>query len=470
MGTQTNGGHGQKTFSTAPVVRPVVSPGGGTTHRSPTTNASSAGSSGSSMSTGTKVLIGAVLALIVFIFFKTMSNVDRTTVDILTSDVTLAVGQTVEVRIESTADKLMAYSDNCFEVEWNNGKNSGNRYYLNVTGVSPGTGVLRIEKSDNASKCDTATITVIAEDSGTQDGTSVEGISEDADLQYLDSNIISLSDLEYWDKSDYGIGPRTSETGITDNLNNTYNTYFCSNSGWNEYSLGGAYSTFEGRFIIEKDYRSSDDNSYLWVYGDGQLLYGATMTGGTKPIDFRVDISGVDILRIRLDSSTANGGYEYTDLVNAYLCKSGYSNLGEDIPVNKIYPDGATSLASLEWWNQDGSIGPYSFRAITDNMDTTYYEYFSANWGWNEYALEGKYSTFVGRLVIEKEYNTCEDSGTVKIYGDGNLLYSGSVTGQQAPVDFSINIAGVQYLKIELDSPTRDGGYEVTDLVNAYLM
>lgn len=115
------------------------------------------------MSTGLKVLIGAILAIIAFIFFSVMSNVDRDTVTIINDDFSISVGQTAEVRIRSSAPRLTADWNSCVDAEWNNDKSSGNMYYINLTGLSPGTCTLKIYKTANEDVFDTVNVTVIEE-------------------------------------------------------------------------------------------------------------------------------------------------------------------------------------------------------------------------------------------------------------------------------------------------------------------
>lgn len=430
-------------------------------------------SSGGSMSGGAKIAIAvaAIMAVLGLFGLINSGNKSKPSLDSVTisyDSYTIAVGQTAEVKISSSASRLTANFGDCIETEWNNDKSSGDNYYLNVTGLTPGTCTLKVHPTENEEVFDTAEIVVTAADGETDLPEDVSGM----DLPES-TEVVPLASLEYWDQSTYGIGPYGpyDDETLADNLGNEYDTFYCSSENdWAEYRLDGAYSTLEGRFIIEYEFRDCDDDSYMWVYGDGQLLYGATMKGGLKPLNFRVDVSGVDILKIRLDSTSRNGGNSVTDLVDMHLCKAGSTFLGEDVPVERLYPLGSTTLASLDWWNKGDSIGPYSFNKITDNAGNDYYEHFSSEQGWQEYAIEGKYSTFNGRLIIENEYNDWSDEGTVEIYGDDNLLYSGSVAGQQMPVDFSVDIAGVQYLKVVLRSPTGMGGYEFVDLVNAYLI
>lgn len=291
---------------------------------------------------------------------------------------------------------------------------------------------------------------------------------EEDDEWYEDTNVVSLADLDYWDSSaTFGIGPN-HET-ITDNMGNSYDVYFTSGGDWNEYRIDCQYETFEGRFIIRNESRSVKETSVLRIYGDGILLYGATMTGGTRPVDFKLDISDVSILKIQVDSSSIGWGYN-TALVDAYLCRSGFSISDTPITPN-IYPEGAMSLATLPYWDRSSSgIGPFTYCCPVDTLGNEYYEFFGDS-GYQEYLIDGAYSTFTGRLIVEpgSGYNRMGTNGWVKVYGDENLIYEAEIFEGDEPIDFTLDIRGVGCLKIEMRSPFGTAGYQFVDLVNVYL-
>jgi len=66
------------------------------------------------------------------------------------------------------------------------------------------------------------------------------------------------------------------------------------------------------------------------------------------------------------------------------------------------------------------------------------------------YLLSGSHDTFSGRVFIDEESRSTKSSGVVRIYCDGELLWSSPVlTKGTAPVDFSIGISGHGELTIE---------------------
>lgn len=64
------------------------------------------------------------------------------------------------------------------------------------------------------------------------------------------------------------------------------------------------------------------------------------------------------------------------------------------------------------------------------------------------YKLNGQYLRLSGVLYQEYDYRNYTNKTAVRIYGDGNLLWTGSVAGGAAPVNFDIDVKGVTELKI----------------------
>lgn len=87
-------------------------------------------------------------------------------IDILTEEVTITVGQTVELQINSTVPHLDTNYNECVDTYWNNNKTSNGKYYLEVTGVEAGTCHLEVYDRDDAGLYDIVTIYVISSDDG----------------------------------------------------------------------------------------------------------------------------------------------------------------------------------------------------------------------------------------------------------------------------------------------------------------
>ena len=140
---------------------------------------------------------------------------------------------------------------------------------------------------------------------------------------------VPLENVEVWQTlytpgwGSLGIGPYSHSGPYIDNLNNSYNTCFVSRQGttcWNMYRLDGEFQTFKGRFCIEKEYNSQDGPNTLRIYGDNDvLLYSISISGGDDPVDFSVDISSVNYLKIEMHISGDMSGRTYAFMANVSL-------------------------------------------------------------------------------------------------------------------------------------------------------
>ena len=117
-----------------------------------------------------------------------------------------------------------------------------------------------------------------------------------------------LADLTYYDRKPLNNGMRYETlTTATDNLGNSYVDpvrimWACEENYWETYVLTQDYSTFSGTLFIDYDDRDSATTCNMRVYGDGELLYDSPiMTKGVRPVDFSIDISGVDELKIEIN-------------------------------------------------------------------------------------------------------------------------------------------------------------------------
>ncbi len=91
-----------------------------------------------------------------------------------------------------------------------------------------------------------------------------------------------------------------------------------------------------------------------------------------------------------------------------------------------------------------------------ENNDGTYSSYQNV-----EYLLNNNYKSFRGKLVCV-DYNN-EQSAIIKIYGDGNLLYtSPPMSKGTKTVEFDIDISNYKVLKINADIPNLMSDYDQT--------
>jgi len=128
-------------------------------------------------------------------------------------------------------------------------------------------------------------------------------------------NMVWLNDLAYYNLlSDTTVNKcfRLENNNFKDSSGNIcskaikYEIYY----GWiyTDYVINKKYSKINGKFVLSFDSKDTAYKATLKLYGDGKLLYTSPeLTGGVPPIDFDVDISGVEILRIAISNNSPFG-------------------------------------------------------------------------------------------------------------------------------------------------------------------
>jgi len=92
-----------------------------------------------------------------------------------------------------------------------------------------------------------------------------------------------------------------------------------------EYQLDGRYHTFEAVLARVENEQWRGDNrqgAQLRIYGDGQRLYTSPIIAdGTMPINLRIDVSGVDVLRfeVEIPNMSPGSGFAWVGLGDARL-------------------------------------------------------------------------------------------------------------------------------------------------------
>ena len=90
-----------------------------------------------------------------------------------------------------------------------------------------------------------------------------------------------------------------------DNYENTYNpNIIASSSGSVEYYLDGKYKFLTGVIFVRHSGRGKAGVSTVSIYGDDVLLGSYDFSNKSKPVEIKVDITGVDFLKIKF-----TGGY-----------------------------------------------------------------------------------------------------------------------------------------------------------------
>ena len=147
---------------------------------------------------------------------------------------------------------------------------------------------------------------------------------------------IWLGDIEPFMEQDESVGFFGSDgyvyfrdDGVTDNVGNTYETYFYAsrslNAGTNSivYRLDGNYDTLTGMIVVP-DYQKNRDNiGWYKIYCDNKLVFDSGELGkGVLPIDVNISLTDVVELKIEIHSIKYMSGGAYCGyFADAYLRK-----------------------------------------------------------------------------------------------------------------------------------------------------
>ena len=107
---------------------------------------------------------------------------------------------------------------------------------------------------------------------------------------------VNLTDISAYKEEGY-MGSNSNDKDIFGNI---YATVLWSEDGSYTWRIDDLYTTFTGTAYIPST--DTDDSGTIRVFGDGVELYSATITGGTDPTSFSIDISGVYDLTISISS------------------------------------------------------------------------------------------------------------------------------------------------------------------------
>jgi len=88
------------------------------------------------------------------------------------------------------------------------------------------------------------------------------------------------------------------------------------------------------------------------------------------------------------------------------------------------------------------------------------------SWVWNEYQLNGRYSSLTGLVALLQSYNTTNFQTQLDIIGDGNILYSMTMTPSTLPANVSVNVKNVNILRIYLHDNIAVSGGTSFGLIN----
>lgn len=151
--------------------------------------------------------------------------------------------------------------------------------------------------------------------------------------------------------------------------------------------------------------------------------------------------NGRTYLPVRLISEAVNLPVTYVaNTRSVYLGKN-------DLGIPSLY------LTDLKYFYTTLEMTPLKL-GTKDNLGNSYDVSKTLSMGWTDskqtYNIDGKYSTLKGVCFLT-DYDVNSTKPTyAKIYGDNDLIWSGTFSAGVKPIDFSLNITGYNQLSLEI--------------------
>ncbi len=214
------------------------------------------------------------------------------------------------------------------------------------------------------------------------------------------------------------------------------------------YWLGGTMSNGEWSWITGESFdytlwdsgepNECEENMHVQVYGDNGT-WDDTWNEGN--VDDGMENHGFiyECDTVNDTNQTRNMVYKYLDEA-PIIGKEQYTGNEGDSFVYKIgkhrYTRGETDL--------DGNSYEHGLEGWVARWNYTE----EKSWTYSAFNIGGDYSQLTGQCVLMKSYNTTDFDTTLEISGDGRILGSYHLTPDAIPFDISLDITGVEELKV----------------------
>lgn len=288
------------------------------------------------------------------------------------------------------------------------------------------------------------------------------------DPQWAD--VVQLKDINTYYASSQKTEAFQRKDTFQDNLGNQYTNALIGTDyygeSWEVYPINGAFTQIQGRIALNYDERSTRNEAYVQIFGDGQAIYQSKLfTAGTEPEDFKQDISHVNQLKIVIYGTDI----ALTDA--ALYRQSDDAALSSAVKTDAAEKKTQVPLTMLDYVassNRSGSAFVV-YGIVKDNLGNVYadgiggYGYWDDNW--QTYKLAKQYKRIEGQIVVDYDARSRNDEDVYVIFYNGDTAFymSPEITAGVEPIPFSEDISSVDTLKISIHSS------KTARLVNTYL-
>ena len=231
---------------------------------------------------------------------------------------------------------------------------------------------------------------------------------------------------------------------------------FSSGRGFVEYALSGKYKTLKGTLYVPYESRNKEFKSIpmFRIYGDDQLVYlGPAIEGKDKPVDFVVNVEGVRFLKVCIQGGWYKG--DGTGLIPCICAGNLILSVENDVSVTKDLSLPKLYLTDLPLYDSKSLFSSQINDYLSDIDGNKYYIgdviANGGKTGFAEFQIKGEYSTLKGTAYVPSVSagKTFKLEPYVKIYVNDELKKEITLNSEDSPVEFSVDISGAEFIKIE---------------------
>lgn len=262
---------------------------------------------------------------------------------------------------------------------------------------------------------------------------------------------------------------------VVDNVGNVFDDYLTlfisdmsdKDEAWNfiEFPTLGNYDYFEADLALTQDYKSTTDILDFNIYADDELVYNEKIKAGDFSKHIKVNIKNANKVKFRLNTSGSSSSKIM--LLNPRFI-AGEESIHEKPLRSFEYPGVGYLGGNLNYMNYQEGYYRNSFNSgyqstkVKDNIGAEFDNYVTSfvsdmadsdeAWNYIEYPLAGNYSTFTASLGVTDEYKSTKDNIRYKIYGDGEELFTTSMSSGDLPQDVKLSVENVEKLRFYMET------------------
>ena len=216
----------------------------------------------------------------------------------------------------------------------------------------------------------------------------------------------------------------------------------------------------------EFNIRTSDLARIVFI-ADGRVIYSTPLLNPTQDISFSVDLSGVDSLKIAIETED-----DYAKccigLVGLELYTSGNEPESEErtadtLPLLEYSEYGVGGNLENAIYRIVGSARSFLGEVFEDGLIFLRNRSYTESAPYLEYKLGGKYTRLTGKVSMIAEAETVgkhierdsDDLARVLFYVNGKLVHTTPLTNPTMDITFDIDLEGADTLRIEVETDNK---------------